>query len=180
MNFSRNFTDVCENVKIRWELQKNCKTLWKINSVKFPNLVTIFFRSEWIVQSSPYWVHTAQPATDLPGQGSRFRDQRDSVADREDLLRCCLAEPIVAVALGSWLLANCLLWYDQGFFDLNSRRAAVATAERSCYLNEGLYSIGQMQISAELVPILDTFRISPDTSGYFRILPDTSGYFLKY
>ena len=28
MYISRNFTDVCENVKIRWELKNNCKNMW--------------------------------------------------------------------------------------------------------------------------------------------------------
>ena len=63
MKIYRNFTDVCETVKIRWELQKNKLNNSKIaknvkirglNSVKFPNLVRISFCSEWIIQSSPY------------------------------------------------------------------------------------------------------------------------------
>ena len=36
---------------------ENCRTIANNceNSVKFPNLVTIFFRSEWIIQSSVLW-----------------------------------------------------------------------------------------------------------------------------
>ena len=33
MKISRNFTDVCENVKIRLELQKKCKRLWTFREI---------------------------------------------------------------------------------------------------------------------------------------------------
>ena len=55
-----------------------------------------------------------------------------------------------------------------------SRRAAGGRPSAAACAKRG--SIGQMQISAELVPIPDASRMRPDTSGYVRIRPGASGF----